>query len=187
MNAASAYLTYTPDSDQLSQVNEIMQEYRKSGHIYEVKQSFTLHLFSEPELLATPIRKSEDANAIFHALWSDTLDLHESMYILLLSAANKVISYGCVSVGELKGAVINKAAIARLCVLCNAASFVVAHNHPSNNIQPSNADKIVTEHLQQIGALLDIRLLDHLIITSQADTALIAGKGYYSFADEGLL
>lgn len=179
MRSSHAYLIHTPDTDQLTQVNELLDEYGQSGHIHQVKQSFTLHQFPEPELLTKPITRSSDANAIFHALWPGTLDLHESMYVLLLSTANKVISYGCVSVGHLNGTVLNKAAIARLCVLCNAASFVVAHNHPSQSLQPSKADRLATEHLAQIGTLLDIKLLDHLIITSQG--------GYFSFADEGLL
>jgi DNA repair protein RadC len=59
-----------------------------------------------------------------------------------------------------------------------ASSIILAHNHPSGNLQPSNADKEITDKLKEAGKLLDINVLDHLIISH---------RGYYSFADDGLI
>ncbi|MEL6135722.1 MAG: JAB domain-containing protein, partial [Bacteroidota bacterium] len=59
-----------------------------------------------------------------------------------------------------------------------ASSLVLAHNHPSGNFHPSDADLKITKKLAQAGKMLDIRIMDHLIISS---------RGYYSFADEGIL
>jgi len=59
-----------------------------------------------------------------------------------------------------------------------AESIIVAHNHPSGNVQPSEQDKLITQKIKKAGELLDIQLLDHLIITQDA---------YFSFLDEGLV
>ena len=61
---------------------------------------------------------------------------------------------------------------------CNASSIIIAHNHPSSNLNPSEADKSLTKKLKSAGQFLDITLLDHLIITKD---------GYYSFSDDGLM
>ena len=60
----------------------------------------------------------------------------------------------------------------------NANTLVISHNHPSGNLQPSEADKALTNKIKEAAALMDIRLVDHIII---------AGATYFSFADEGLL
>ena len=60
----------------------------------------------------------------------------------------------------------------------NACCLILTHNHPSGNLKPSNADEALTKKISEAGKLLDIQVLDHVIVTS---------KGYYSFADEGLL
>jgi len=60
----------------------------------------------------------------------------------------------------------------------NACAIILSHNHPSGNLIPSNADQLLTSKLKQAGTLLDIKVLDHVIITSE---------GFYSFVDEGLL
>jgi DNA repair protein RadC len=60
----------------------------------------------------------------------------------------------------------------------NATSIVISHNHPSGNLKPSQADEQLTQKIKQAGQLLDIKLLDHVIVTSE---------GNYSFADEGLI
>lgn len=60
----------------------------------------------------------------------------------------------------------------------NATSIILAHNHPSGSLTPSQSDKLLTQKLKQAGLSLDIKLLDHLIITE---------KEYFSFADEAIL
>ena len=61
---------------------------------------------------------------------------------------------------------------------CAASSIIVAHNHPSMNLTPSEADRELTKKLREGGKLLDIKVLDHLIVTTE---------GYYSFADDGAI
>ncbi len=66
----------------------------------------------------------------------------------------------------------------RLCIKMNAVGLILAHNHPSGNIQPSESDRNLTRKLKSAGNVLDIPVVDHLILTSEE---------YFSFADEGLL
>jgi DNA repair protein RadC len=83
-----------------------------------------------------------------------------------------------VSSGGVAGTVADPKLIFGVALKANACSVILVHNHPSDNLKPSNADKMLTEKIKQGGKLLDISVLDHLIISPE---------GYYSFADEGLI
>jgi DNA repair protein RadC len=83
-----------------------------------------------------------------------------------------------VSQGGLSGTVAIPKVIFQVAIKSNACSINLAHNHPSGNHQPSEADIHLTRKLKEAGVLLDLPVLDHLIVSSE---------GFYSFADEGLL
>ena len=121
------------------------------------------------------IRCSQDINALMQPfLW----DLpNEELWILALNASH-LIKKVRVSVGGISQTAADVRLIMRILVEVSATQFVVVHNHPSGNNQPSGNDKQVTEKLIQAGKVFDIRLIDHVII---------AGDTYYSFADEGRL
>ncbi|MEI7523950.1 MAG: JAB domain-containing protein [Mariniphaga sp.] len=76
------------------------------------------------------------------------------------------------------GIVVDVRVIFQVAIKANTTSIMLAHNHPSGNLQPSEADKRITEQVKEAGKLLDIPLLDHIILTSES---------YFSLADEGLL
>ena len=76
------------------------------------------------------------------------------------------------------GTVVDVRVIFQVAIKANTTSIMLAHNHPSGNLQPSEADKRITEQVKEAGKLLDIPLLDHIILTSES---------YFSLADEGLL
>ncbi len=82
----------------------------------------------------------------------------------------------CISSGGRAGTVVDAKLVFGRALELKASSIILAHNHPSTNLQPSQADIELTKKLYQAGKQLDLPLLDHLIITEQ---------GYYSFADEG--
>ncbi len=125
------------------------------------------------------IKSSADAETVFRALWPEgSMDHRESFYALYLSRSNQILSYYRISEGGLAGTVADVKLIFQTALGCNAASLVVAHNHPSGNLKPSAADEQLTRKIREAGQILELPLLDHLIITSEA---------YYSFADEGLL
>lgn len=122
------------------------------------------------------IKSSNDAFELLRPVLSD-LD-HEQFFVMYLNRGNKVIDLIKLSQGGVTGTVadaklIFKGALERL-----AVSIIVAHNHPSGTLRPSDADIKLTRNLQEGAKLLDMSLADHIIV---------AERSYYSFADEGLL
>lgn len=122
---------------------------------------------------------SRDAEPIFRQIWNeDTIQLREEFYILLLNRANLVLGWVKIAEGGISGIVCDVRIIFATALKCVASSLILAHNHPSGNMQPSNSDIELTKKLIEAGKLLEISVLDHLILTSE---------GFYSFADEGLI
>ncbi|MBS1646404.1 MAG: DNA repair protein RadC [Bacteroidetes bacterium] len=103
---------------------------------------------------------------------------HEEFWIVLLNRRNKLLKAECISRGGVAGTVADVRIILKTAVAHLASSMILAHNHPSGNLRPSNEDKNLTQKIQQASLLVDIKVVDHLII---------GHDGYYSFADEGLL
>lgn len=125
------------------------------------------------------ISKIKSSKDIYQMLLADLSDLiSEEFWVIYLNNSNKVIGKEKLSAGGITGTVVDvrllfKSAIDRL-----ATSIILAHNHPSGTLRPSQADIKLTNKVKEAGKILDVQLLDHLIV---ADT------GYYSFADEGSL
>jgi DNA repair protein RadC len=103
---------------------------------------------------------------------------HEAFCVLYLNQANKLLRHEIISNGGMTGTVADIRMILKNALLQNSNQLIIAHNHPSGNKQPSNADKELTRKLKEGAALMDIKLLDHLII---------AGNDYLSMADEGII
>lgn len=122
------------------------------------------------------IRSSRDA---FNAIAPLVVDLpHEEFWILMLNRANRVTGRDKISAGGTAGTVVDAKMIFRRAIEGQAVSIILTHNHPSGNLQPSQADIELTRKLKLAGETLDVAVLDHLIISE---------NGYYSFADEGQL
>lgn len=121
---------------------------------------------------------SKDAEEYFRSIWTDKVEHIEESYIILLNRANKVVGYSKISMGGIAGTVIDSRVVFQTALKANASSIIIAHNHPSGNLKPSDADLTLTKKLKEAGAFLEIPFLDHLILTSD---------GYLSLADEGLL
>jgi len=120
------------------------------------------------------ITSSQDAYNLLYADLSDKY--HEEFWILLLDRANKVIRKVNISEGGLAGTVADPKKIFQLALENHASAIILAHNHPSNNLTPSQNDIDLTRKIVRGGHNLDISILDHLIIGNDK---------YYSFADEG--
>ncbi|NVJ89207.1 MAG: DNA repair protein RadC [Flavobacteriaceae bacterium] len=103
---------------------------------------------------------------------------HEEFWVLYLNNSNKVLEKNQVSKGGLTSTIVDVRLLYKRALELCAVAIVVCHNHPSGKLQPSKADKDLTLKIKSSGATLDIKLLDHLIVTE---------KTYFSFADEGLL
>jgi len=125
------------------------------------------------------ISSSKDSYSVFLSTWhTGLIDFVEEFKMLLLNNANRVVGCFEVSSGGFKGTIADPKVIFAAAITGCAASIVVAHNHPSGNLNPSQSDIFLTHKLKEGGRLLDIDLMDHIILTSE---------NYYSFADEGLI
>ena len=102
---------------------------------------------------------------------------HERFEVAYLSSRHQVIAVETHAIGTLDGAEIHPREIVRAAIKHNAAAVIMAHNHPSNNSEASAADRAVTARLKQALALIDCRVLDHLIITATGSTSM-AAKGW---------
>lgn len=103
---------------------------------------------------------------------------HEEFWVLFLNNSNKVINTVQLSKGGLTGTVVDIRMLFKKAMELLSVAIIVCHNHPSGKLTPSEADKKLTKKIKVAGDTLDIKLLDHLIITE---------KEYLSFADEGIL
>ncbi|MBS1655669.1 MAG: JAB domain-containing protein [Bacteroidetes bacterium] len=125
------------------------------------------------------ISSSNDAATILKGIWDENkIDFVEQFKILLLNRANKVLGTVEISTGGVTGTVADPKLILVAAIKANACGIILSHNHPSGSLKPSRADEELTQKIKMGAQWLDIKLLDHIIITSEA---------YYSFADEGLL
>ena len=122
------------------------------------------------------ITSSNDAFNIMQPILGDLP--HEEFWVLLLNRSNKVITKFRVSQGGVSGTVIDVRLILKPAIENLASSIILCHNHPSGNIYPSDADEKITEKVSEAADVMDIKVLDHLIITADK---------YLSFADEGKL
>lgn len=125
------------------------------------------------------VSASKDAYGLLLENWDETkLELNEQFKIMLLNRANKVLGIFEASSGGMSGTVADPKLIFGAAIKAAACGMILAHNHPSGNLQPSQADIDLTKKLKEGGKLLEIQILDHIILTSE---------GYFSFADEGLV
>ncbi len=103
---------------------------------------------------------------------------YEEFWVLMLNNSNKIIYKHHLSKGGITGTMVDTRLLFKKAIAQNTTSIILAHNHPSGTLKPSQSDKAITDKIKQAGKILDIKLLDHLIITE---------KSYFSFADEALI
>ncbi|MGB5226825.1 MAG: DNA repair protein RadC, partial [Eudoraea sp.] len=115
------------------------------------------------------------SQAVFDLLQPLVADLpHEEFWIVYLNNSNKVIQKAQLSKGGITGTLVDVRLVMKQALELGAVSLILAHNHPSGALKPSEADKKITNKLQKASETMDIRVLDHVIITQNK---------YYSFAD----
>lgn len=122
------------------------------------------------------IQSSRDIYAMFQPIMCDLEQ--EEFWVLLLNQACRVIDKVRISIGGIDGTYADIRTILREALIQRSTQIAVVHNHPSGNVQPSQADRLLTQSIQKASEIMNIRLIDHVIVSE--DT-------FYSFADEGLL
>ena len=131
--------------------------------------------WSSTSKLPLVVKKSQDALTYFDAL---RFLPHEEFHVLYLNRAHIPLSCQSLFKGGITGTVTDVRIVLKCAITFGATSMIVAHNHPSGALKPSENDKRMTKKLKEACLTLDLNLLDHLIV---------ARSGYFSFSDQGLL
>jgi DNA repair protein RadC len=125
------------------------------------------------------ITGSESAYKLLLDNWDmDTIELQEEFKVLLLNRANHVLGIYHLSKGGVSGTIVDVKLLLAAAIKANASSIIIAHNHPSGNLKPSESDNRLTKKIKEGAKLLDINLLDHIIVTKDS---------YYSFTDNSIV
>ena len=174
-------LTYNNDLDALGRVSvQDLSKFRGIGEAKAIAIVSALELGRRRKETtggeAVKIVTSRDAFEVLLPVFADLN--HEEFWILMLNQANFVMGKYLISKGGQAGTVADPKIIFKTALEHNAASIILAHNHPSGNLRPSEQDIRITKKMVESGKMLDLYVLDHLIITN---------KLFYSFGDEGLI
>lgn len=124
----------------------------------------------------TPVRNSSEVVPLLSSKMKDLK--YEIFAVVFLNRGNRVIHFEIISKGGISGTVADPRIILKKALELGASSMILSHNHPSGNLQPSQADKDITDKIAAAAYLLDMKVLDHIIISE---------NGYLSFVDEGYL
>jgi len=123
--------------------------------------------------------KLNSSQSVFDLMQPILGDLdHEEFWILLLNNANKLKYKWQLSIGGITATLVDVRLIYKKALEIGATSIILCHNHPSGNLKPSQSDMMLTEKIMKGAKLLDVKILDHVIVTE---------KSFFSFADEGRL
>ena len=127
---------------------------------------------------AVELKKITSSKIIFEIMQPIIGELpHEEFWIIYMNNSNKVISKSQLSKGGITGTLVDVRIVFKTALEMGATALILCHNHPSGTLIPSDADKQITRKLKLAGDSLEIKVLDHLIVTETS---------YYSFADEGI-
>ena len=110
--------------------------------------------------------------------WMIDIDYRESFKVLLLTRSNKVLGIANLFKGGISGVIVDVKMIYQVALTCNASGIILMHNHPSGNLKASAEDMKLTNKVIEVGKVMDLPVLDHLIVTSES---------YLSMADKGLV
>ena len=122
------------------------------------------------------IRGSKDAFQILQLKLEDLP--HEEFWVMLLNRANKVIDTKLVGRGGVSSTIVDSKVLFSFALESLASGIILAHNHPSGNLKPSNSDIRLTKKIVDAGKIMEVPILDHIIV---------GDNDYFSFADEGLI
>jgi len=136
-------------------------------------------LIEKTEHYSFTVRSSRDGQEFLKLVWPSQLQRQEAFVCLFLNRMNRVLNYSVISIGGVAGTIADSKIIFQDALACNASNLILVHNHPSGEIKPSKEDQELTKKIAGGAKLLDMKVLDHLIISETTD--------YYSFADNGLL
>ena len=143
----------------------------KNTALYELRKNQT-------DFPKTKIVSSTSSVEFIRQFYLDDIEIYESFFLLLLNNQNQTLGYAKISQGGIVATVVDVRIVAKYVVDSLATGIILAHNHPSGNLNPSKQDMDITKKIKEAMKLFDVSVLDHIILTSD---------NYYSFADNGNL
>ena len=122
--------------------------------------------------------KITSADDVYRELQEYSRKKQEYFLCITLDGASHIIQKRIISIGTLNQSLVHPREVFSDAIADRAAGIIIAHNHPSGQLTPSIEDKRVTKRLKEVGIIMGIELLDHVILSRE---------GYFSFRDEGLI
>ena len=124
------------------------------------------------------VKSSQTSYDIFKEAYEECMQHHEECWVMFLNHGGKLLGLSCISKCGISQTVVDIRIILQTALLAHASGIILSHNHPSGNIVASSSDNAITSKLKKACEILDIRLLDHIILSE---------SGYMSYSDEGML
>ena len=143
--------------------------------INEIQLEFQKKLFSRNKV-TTPGDAAEVSREIFIST-NSRIELKEYFFVIMLNRANEVLGFVKLGEGGISGALVDLRLAFATALKCLASGIILLHNHPSANLRPSEEDKALTKKFSEVGEIVDIKVIDHIILTANS---------YCSFADDGI-
>ncbi len=137
-----------------------------------------LLLMVKEEAQRESIERITSAQNVYTLLHEYSTEDREHFIMVSLDGASKVINTRVIHIGTLNQSLVHPREVYRPAIEDNAAGIIIAHNHPSGTLEASRADVSITNRLKEVGKLVGIELLDHVILSKE---------GFYSFSEDGLL
>ena len=161
-------------------VSQLTKQFKGIGQAKAVTLVATLEIARRRyEAKASARPKITDSRSAFEVLFKDLCDLnHEEFWVLYSDPSGKLITKQRICEGGITRTSVDMKKIMQTAVANRATGLVLGHNHPSGNVTPSNNDILLTQKIQTAARLLDLRVMDHIILS---------GNDYYSFGDDGIL
>lgn len=124
------------------------------------------------------VKSSQKTYEILLPYFEEMMDYKELFFVMYLNRNNQLLAIQKISEGGCSATICDGKIIFQGALLANAQAIILAHNHPSGNLKPSDTDKSLTEKMCLFGGYIDLPVIDHMILTSE---------GYFSFAEKGLI
>jgi DNA repair protein RadC len=126
---------------------------------------YELNIVPEPRQGYCPVRSIRDAAQVYAAFRDEFSQLdREAFVVVVLDGRHQVRGFNVVSLGTLTASLVHPREVFKPAILANAAAVILVHNHPSGSSEPSAEDRALTERLRQVGDLIGIKVLDHIVI-----------------------
>ena len=182
VDLAKRLLSYSRNNlNQLARLSlHELQSFKGIGEAKSVNIATALELGRRRRLeKALEVKKITSSKAAFEIMQPIIGDLnHEEFWIIFLDNSNKINATHQISKGGFTGTLVDIRLVFKKALELSSTGLILCHNHPSGKLKPSESDKHLTHKINEAGKVMDIKILDHLVLTE---------KSYFSFADEGIL